>query len=83
MDISKIEPDIEIKVVVNNWDRLREKGIYGYRELMEKLRLPLDDIYVPYKIDMQKEEELEAIKIGKPILDTINSKISESSIHVY
>jgi len=76
-------PDIEVKVVINNWNRLREKGIEGYRGLFEKLRQPLDDISVPYEIDLQSEEELDAIKIGKPILDRINSKISDASVHRY
>jgi hypothetical protein len=77
------KPDIEIKVVVNNWDGLREKGIVGYKGLLEKLRQPLDDISVPYIVDMQSEEELEAIKIGKPILDSINGKINVNNIHRY
>lgn len=76
------EQDIEVKVVVNSWDGLRDKGIDGYRGLLEKLRQPLDDISVPYKIDMQSEEEIDAIKIGKVVLDSINKKISESSVRL-
>lgn len=75
--------DVEIKVIVNNWDRLREKGIYGYRELLERLKQPLEDIAVPYKIDMQSEEELDAIEIGRPIIDSINRKIGLNSVHRY
>lgn len=74
-------PDIEIKVVVNNWNGLREKGIEGYRGLLEKLRQPLDDIAVSYDIDMQSGEELDAIKIGKPILDLIDQRINVNTIH--
>lgn len=76
-------PDIEVKVVINSWNGLREKGIEGYRGLFEKLRQPLDDISVPYEIDLQSEEELDAIKIGKVILDSINRKISDASVHRY
>lgn len=68
---------------VNNWNGLREKGIDGYRELLEKLRRPLDDISVPYIIDLQEGEELDAIKIGKVVLDSINKKISEITVHRY
>lgn len=74
-------PDIEIKIVVNNWHGLREKGIDGYRGLLEKFKQPLEDIDVPYEIDMQSEDEIEAIKIGKPILDSIDRKIRENSVH--
>jgi hypothetical protein len=81
--MTESEPDIEIKIVVNNWDRLREKGIDGYRGLLEKLRKPLDDIYVPYKLDMQSDEELDAIKIGKPILDSMDKKVNMNSVHRY
>jgi hypothetical protein len=76
-------PDIEVNVVVNNWNGLREKGIEGYRELLEKLRQPLDDIAVSYDIDMQSEEDLDAIKIGKPILDIVDQRININSVHRY
>lgn len=77
--MTESDPDIEIKVVVNNWDRLREKGIDDYGGLLTKLKLPLEEICVPYKIDMQSEDELLAIEIGKPILEFVNKKINENS----
>jgi hypothetical protein len=83
MTMTEQVPDIEVKVVVNNWNGLREKGIEGYRGLLKKLRQPLEDIAVSYDIDMQSEEERDAIKIGKPILGIIDQRININSVHRY